>query len=184
MLFCPGRVLLPNLPGVAINANGGCDIANIPGGILGSASITATARYPFEPVTAQPVVSNTVVKTVTSLFSKTITCYPKGNAARGAERGDLRRAGDDITGAPFVGETVCFFADFNAEDIQHFSGCDSGTSIGIGDEGRNEDAEESEVCAGSVRSRMRMAGQRSKSGSNRRTVDVQACSWTRGSSGT
>ena len=48
----------------------------------------------------------------------------------------------DITGAPFVGETVCFFADFNAEDIQYFSGAIPGTSIVIGDEGRNEDAED------------------------------------------
>src|SRR4029453_16014636 len=40
-----------------------------------------------------------------------------------------------------VGETVCFFADFNAEDIQYFAGAIPGTNIVIGDEGRNAAAE-------------------------------------------
>jgi hypothetical protein len=36
---------------------------------------------------------------------------------------------------------VCFFADFNAEDIQYFAGSIPGTNITIGDEGRNSAAE-------------------------------------------
>ncbi len=140
--FMPGtEFFFLNLPGVAINANGGCDIANIPGGILGSASVSATVRYPFEPVTARPVVSNPVVKTVTSLFSKSITCYPKGGQPEEQLAAICVAQATDITGAPFVGETVCFFADFNAEDIQYFSGAIPGTSIVIGDEGRNAAAE-------------------------------------------
>ena len=79
-------------------------------------------RYPFEPVTAQPVVSNTVTKTVTSVFSKSITCYPKGTQPEEQNAAICVAQAIDITGAPFVGETVCFMADFNAEDIQYFSG--------------------------------------------------------------
>ena len=38
MVFQPGvDFFFLNLPGVGINANGGCDIANIPGGVLGTA---------------------------------------------------------------------------------------------------------------------------------------------------
>jgi hypothetical protein len=139
-LFLPGvDFYFLNLPGVAINANGGCDLANV--SVLGSANISATVRYPFEPVTARPVVSNTVTKTVTSAFSKSITCYPKGATAEEQNAAICVAQAIDITGAPFVGETVCFMADFNAEDIQYFAGSIPGTGITIGDEGRNAAAE-------------------------------------------
>jgi hypothetical protein len=139
-LFLPGvNFFFLNLPGVSINANGGCDIANV--STLGSAGISATVRYPFEPVTARPVVSNTVTKTVTSAFSKSITCYPKGSQPEEQNAAICVAQAIDITGAPFVGETVCFFADFNAEDIQYFAGGIPGTGITIGDEGRNAAAE-------------------------------------------
>src|SRR5262249_34504550 len=138
VLFLPGEnFFFTHLPGVGINSNGGCDIANIPGGVLGTANISATIRYPFEPVTARPVVSNTVTKTVTSLFSKTITCYPKGTQPVEHEAAICVAEAHDITGAPFVGETVCFTANLNAESIQYFSGPIAGTNITIGNAGRN-----------------------------------------------
>jgi hypothetical protein len=140
VLFLPGtQFFFLNLPGVSINANGGCDIASIT--TLGTADISATVRYPFEPVTARPVVSNTVTKTVTSAFQKSITCYPKGALPEEQNAAICVAQAIDITGNPFVGETVCFFADFNAEDIQYFAGSIPGTGITIGDEGRNAAAE-------------------------------------------
>jgi hypothetical protein len=142
VLFSPGvNFFFTHLPGVGINSNGGCDIANIPGGVLGTANISATIRYPFEPVTARPVTSNVITKTVTSAFSKTITCYPKGAQPSEQQAAICVAEAHDITGAPFVGETVCFFADFNAEDIQYFAGSIPNTNITIGDEGRNSAAE-------------------------------------------
>jgi hypothetical protein len=136
VLFLPGvNFFFTNLPGVGINANGGCDIASIT--TLGTADISATVRYPFEPVTARPVVSNTVTKTVTSAFSKSITCFPKGTHPEEQNAAICVAQALDITGAPFVGETICFLADFNAEDLQYFSGAIPGTGITIGNEGRN-----------------------------------------------
>jgi hypothetical protein len=130
-LFLPGtNFFFLNLPGVAINANGGCDLANV--STLGTANVSATIRYPFEPVTARPVVSNTVTKTVTSAFSKTITCYPKGSQPVEHEAAICVAEAHDITGAPFVGETVCFTANLNAESIQYFQGPIAGTNITIG----------------------------------------------------
>jgi hypothetical protein len=124
---------------VAINSNGGCDLAGVTN--LGTANISATVRYPFEPVTARPVVSNTVTKTVTSAFSKTITCFPKGTQPVEHEAAICVAEAHDITGAPFVGETVCFTANLNAESIQFFSGPIAGTNITIGNAGRNAAAE-------------------------------------------
>jgi hypothetical protein len=127
VFFWPGeQFFFLNLPGVSINANGGCDLANIPGGVLGTAALSATARYPFEPVTARPVVSNTITKTVTSAFSKSITCYPKGTQPEEQNAAICVAQAIDITGAPFFEETVCFFADFNAEDIQPFPAANPG----------------------------------------------------------
>ena len=135
--FSPGtQFFFGNLPFVP-NANGGCDIAGI--NVLGTAAITAQAKYPFQPVTARPVNSNTVTKTVTSAFAKTLQCFPKGPGAQNAVAAICVAQALDITGNPFVGETICFVADFNASDIQHFVGTING--ITIGDAGRNAAAE-------------------------------------------
>jgi len=140
VLFLPGtNFFFTHLPGVTINSNGGCDLRGIT--TLGTANISATIRYPFEPVTARPVVSNTVTKTVTSAFSKTITCYPKGSQPVEHEAAICVAEAHDITGAPFVGETVCFTVNLNAEGMQFFSGAIAGTNIVIGNAGRNAAAE-------------------------------------------
>jgi hypothetical protein len=109
------------LPGVGfffdnfgiLNANLGCDLAGI--SPLGTASITATARYPYEPVTAQPLVSNAVAKSVSSLFVKLIQCYPKGPSAFDQQTAVCVAHAQSITGAAITGERVCFFTDSNAE---------------------------------------------------------------------
>jgi hypothetical protein len=135
--FVPGaEFFFGNLP-IVRNANGGCDLAGI--NVLGTADVTATVRYPGEPVTARPVNSNTVTKTVTSAFAKTLQCFPKGPGAQNAVAAICVAQALDITGNPFVGETICFVADFNASDIQHFVGTING--ITIGDAGRNAAAE-------------------------------------------
>jgi hypothetical protein len=148
VLFLPGtQFFFTNLPGVSINSNGGCDLGGVT--TLGTANVSATIRYPFEPVTARPVVSNTVTKTVTSAFSKSITCYPKGSQPVEQEAAICVAEAHDITGAPFVGETVCFSTNLNAESKQYFAGAIAGTNIVIGDEGRNAAAEanaQGQIC--------------------------------------
>jgi hypothetical protein len=89
-----------------INANLGCDLAGI--SELGTAHITATARYPFEPVTAAPLTSNTVAKSVSSLFVKLIQCFPKGPSAFDHQVAVCVAHAQDISGHAITGEQVCF----------------------------------------------------------------------------
>jgi hypothetical protein len=112
--FLPGTGFFFDNFGI-LNANLGCDLAGI--SPLGTASITATARYPYEPVTAQPLVSNAVAKSVASLFVKLIQCYPKGPSAFDQQTAICVAHAQGITGAAIVGERVCFFSDSNAEGM-------------------------------------------------------------------
>jgi len=111
-----------NLP-VIQNANGGCDKAGI--ATLGTAAITATAKYPYQPVTAQPVTSNVLTKVITNGFSKTIVCGPKGPGEANSVAAICVTRVRDVAGEPEGGgtdEPVCFTADFNASSIQPFFG--------------------------------------------------------------
>jgi len=93
-------------PGVH-NANGGCDLGGID--VLGTSSITATAQYPYQPTTdIAPRVSGPVVKTVHSLFSKTLTTWPKGTGANYADTRIIVAHAQDVDGSPYSHETVCF----------------------------------------------------------------------------
>jgi hypothetical protein len=112
--FLPGTGFFFDNFGI-LNSNLGCDLAGI--SPLGTASITATARYPYESVTAQPLVSNAVAKSVSSLFVKLIQCYPKGPSAFDQMTAVCVAHAQGITGAAIVGERVCFFADNNAEGL-------------------------------------------------------------------
>jgi hypothetical protein len=118
VLFSAGTGFFFNALPVNINLNGGCDLAGVT--TLGTAPITATARYPFENVTARPVASNVLTKTITSAFSKTITCVPKGTGANNQQVAICFATAVDITGDVIPGETVCFTADLNAESIIPF----------------------------------------------------------------
>jgi hypothetical protein len=130
-----------NLPGI-LNANGGCDLAGIP--VLGTAEITATAKYPYQPVTAQPVTSNVLTKVIVSGFSKTLVCGPKGPGEANSVAAICVARAIDITGNPFVGETVCFTADFNASSIMPFFGVVTigGTTFDLSGSQRDLDAEQ------------------------------------------
>jgi len=105
--FLPGTGFFFNNFGI-LNSNLGCDLAGI--SPLGTASITATARYPYEPVTAAPLTSNTVAKSVASLFVKLIQCFPKGPSAFDAQVAVCVAHAQDITGTAITGERVCFFS--------------------------------------------------------------------------
>jgi len=112
--FLPGTGFFFDNFGI-LNSNLGCDLAGI--SPLGTASITATARYPYEPVTAQPLTSNAVAKSVSSLFVKLIQCYPKGPSAFDQMTAVCVAHAQDITGHAITGERVCFFADNNSEGL-------------------------------------------------------------------
>ena len=96
------------IQGVLKNANGGCDLQLIKDKILGTAKISATARYPFQPpLYVEDPTSDPITKVVKSKFDKSVTYYAKGP---GAENDNVRIAvvhAQDIDGRPFTGERVC-----------------------------------------------------------------------------
>ncbi len=115
--------------GAIVNANGGCDLQSlyqVPGS-LGTATLTATAKYPYKPVDYPQMVSAPVTKLVTSLWSKTLTVYPKGTGAANANARIVVAHAQDIDGTPFAGETACFSA--NAEGVTWFDGTVGGISL-------------------------------------------------------
>lgn len=98
-----------NIPGVVKNSNGGCDLKNVT--TLGTSSITATAKYPYQPTTdVAPKVSPVVTKTVTSLFAKYLSQWPKSTAddSDTAVTRIVVAHAQDVDGSPYAGETVCF----------------------------------------------------------------------------
>jgi hypothetical protein len=105
--FLPGTGFFFDNFGIQ-NANLGCDLAGI--ATLGTAAVTATARYPYEPVTAAPLTSNVVTKAVASRFLKLIQCFPKGPSAFDHQTAVCVAHAQDITGAAFASERVCFFS--------------------------------------------------------------------------
>jgi hypothetical protein len=110
-LIALGRAIGPN-------ANGGCDLQNV--GILGTAAISATAQYPYKPVNDTAKTSATITKDVKSLWSKTLSYFPKGPGAANANARIVVAHAQDIDGRPFAHEVVCFSS--NAESMSHFAG--------------------------------------------------------------
>jgi hypothetical protein len=93
---------------VAPNGNGGCDLRGI--NPLGTADISAVARYPYQKVTDPDKASTTIRKTVNSLFRKDVVCVPKAGLT-GPETGTAwicTATAIDIDGTPFDHEKVCF----------------------------------------------------------------------------
>ena len=118
------------------NANGGCDLQSLyqVAGGLGSATITATARYPYKPTDFADVTSAPVSVAVASQWSKSLTVYPKGAGAANNNARIVTAHAQDITGHPFAHELVCFYGDSNAEGMSVFRGSVGGTSYaGVGD---------------------------------------------------
>jgi hypothetical protein len=109
-----------NIPGVIFNDNGGCDLEGID--VLGTSSITATARYPYQPVSDPDHTSAPLTKRVHSLFTKTISYFPKGPGEANSNARIVVVHAQDIDGAPFANEKVCFFVGDKADGAFGFSG--------------------------------------------------------------
>ncbi len=97
------------------NADGGCDLKNLYKGVIGESSITATAKYPYQPVDFGPQTSNTVVKTVHSLWQKEFYAFPKGPGPNEQNVRVVVAKAQDIDGRPIAGELVCFGAQQEAK---------------------------------------------------------------------
>jgi hypothetical protein len=104
------------------NADGGCDLQSLMGvpDSLGSATITATARYPFKPTDFADIASASITKSVTSEWSKTLAYDPKGPGAANNNSRIVIAHAQNIDGSPFTHERVCFSS--NGESTQLFSG--------------------------------------------------------------
>ncbi len=109
-----------NLPGAIHNDNGGCDLEDVD--VLGTSSITATARYPYQPVSDPDKVSAPLTKTVKNLFTKFLSYYPKGPGTANSTARIVVAHAQDIDGSPFAGERVCFFVDDEADGHFGFTG--------------------------------------------------------------
>jgi hypothetical protein len=110
-LIALGRAIGPN-------ANGGCDLQDV--GVLGTSAISAKAQYPYKPVNDPAHSTTTITKDVTSLWSKTLSYYPKGPGAANANARIVVAHAQDIDGSPFAHEVICFSS--NAESMSQFAG--------------------------------------------------------------
>jgi hypothetical protein len=128
--FVPGLGYYFDNVGAIKNENGGCDLADPPVHVLGTAHITVQARYPYQPVTAADPSGTPVDFTVDNLFKKTLVDYSKGP---GAENGNVRiilAHAQDIDGSPRAGEIVCWSSnDLNDNAIQLFPLSSAGGDI-------------------------------------------------------
>jgi hypothetical protein len=96
-----------NLAGVVRNANGGCDLEGVD--VLGTASISAESKYPYQPTTdLSPRVSAPVTTAVHSLFTKYLTQWPKGAGPDNAVTRLIVAHAQDVDGSPYANEAVCF----------------------------------------------------------------------------
>jgi hypothetical protein len=111
------------------NADGGCDLQNLNGQphSLGTSAITAVARYPFKPTDSPDMTSNTVTKSVTSLWSKTLGFEPKGTGAGDVNSRIVIAHAQNIDGSAFSGEVVCFSS--TGESMQQFDGTVNGLTV-------------------------------------------------------
>jgi hypothetical protein len=106
--------------GAVRNDNRGCDLQDVD--VLGTSAISATARYPGQPVDFPPARSGTITKTVGNEFDKSLRYYPKGTGAANANANVIVAHGQDVDGTPFAGERVCFYVDDKADSYRLFSG--------------------------------------------------------------
>ena len=106
--------------GAILNDNRGCDLQDVD--VLGRSRITATAKYPGQPVDFPAMTSGPVDKTVGNEFDKSVRYYPKGSGAANANARVVVAHGQDVDGTAFAGERVCFYVDDEADSYRLFSG--------------------------------------------------------------
>ena len=107
--------------GAVVNANRGCDLQDVD--TLGRSVISATAKYPGQPVDFPSMTSASITKTIGNEFDKSLRWYPKGPGAANANANIIVAHGQDVDGTPFEGERVCFIVDARGDSRgQLFSG--------------------------------------------------------------
>jgi len=95
-----------------VDENGACDLQGVD--VLGTASITAVARYPYQPVTdPDKAAKNSLDKVVHSLFDKSLYYRMKENGPK--EIRVVQAHAQNIDGSPYEDETVCFTGDYKVE---------------------------------------------------------------------
>ena len=118
--YTPGTGMFFDNLGALMNDNGGCDLQGIDP--IGTSSITATAKYPYQPVTDPAKTSAPLVKVVHSLFDKSMTYWPKGPGPANDVARIVVAHAQDITGIGFGHERVCFMGDALVEGMKVFTG--------------------------------------------------------------
>jgi hypothetical protein len=89
-----------------VDDNGGCDLEGVN---LGAQTITAAARYPYQPVANDFPVTGTITKNINNLFRKTVSCVRKNNVSSAVAYICTATARDIAgNGDVFNGEKVCF----------------------------------------------------------------------------
>jgi hypothetical protein len=104
--YVPGMGFYFDNLGALKNIDGGCDLQNIDP--IGSANVSVTARYPYQPVTAVDPAAAPVHYVVHSLFSKTLAVYSKGPGSENANVRVVLAHAQDIDGSPLENEVVCW----------------------------------------------------------------------------
>ena len=102
------------------NANGGCDLEDVD--VLGTSSITATARYPYKGVSDTDKASTPLTKQVKSLFTKYLGVFPKGPGDANSNARIVVAHAQDVDGRAFQNERVCFNVDSKADGVFGYSG--------------------------------------------------------------
>lgn len=131
--YVPGDGYYFDNLGADMNADGGCDLESQgPNAIttLGTASITATAKYPYKPVDYLNETSAPVTEAVTNKFDLSLSYAPKGSSPDDQVSRIVIAHGQDIDGSPYANQVVCFSVDANAEGVTRFDGFIDGVYYG------------------------------------------------------
>jgi hypothetical protein len=118
--YNPGTGAFYDAVGAIKNDNGGCDLEDVD--LLGRSVITATARYPYQPVSDPAKPSAPLTKEVRSLFTKYLGYFTKGPGTANSTARIVVAHAQDVDGRAFAGERVCFFVDDEADGAFGFSG--------------------------------------------------------------
>jgi hypothetical protein len=126
--YVPGEGYYFDNLGADMNLDGGCDLQGIT--TLGTASITATAEYPYKPTNFPQEKSAPVTETVHSLFDKALSYVPKGSSAADQNSRIVISHAQDIDGTPYADETVCFTTNGGNVGVTRFTGYVNGVYYG------------------------------------------------------
>jgi hypothetical protein len=126
--YLPGEGYYFDNLGADTNLDGGCDLQGID--VLGTASITATAEYPYKPTNFPQEKSAPLTETVHSLFDKDLSYVPKGTGAEDQNSRIVISHAQDIDGTPYAGETVCFTTNGGNVGVTRFTGYVNGVYYG------------------------------------------------------